>query len=324
MVMAPVVRGRKGEYGKLLRRRCGARALRACASTARCVGRRRGDRASTRSIKHDDRRSSSTAWAIETRLRRAALCATSVEGRRLALVAAGLIEVEDPRKRQRRLSTCSSPSSFACLDCGLDPRGAGAAHLLLQPPPRRLPDRCHGPRLPAEFDPELVVPDPTLSLAEGAVAALEPRNHRRLEAADRRVAEESRRSTSGSPSATLKQADAARSSSTATGSERHRSATPTASAAGAATRSASRGSSATCSAATRRPTRETNARTDRGLHGRAACPHCDGARLRPESLAVTVGGISIAEVQRALRSGRRRAWIADLEMTDDRAGRSRG
>ena len=49
----------------------------------------------------------------------------------------------------------------------LDPR-AGAADLLLQLAARRL-RALPRPRLPAGVDPELVVPDPTLSLAEGAL-----------------------------------------------------------------------------------------------------------------------------------------------------------
>ncbi len=48
------------------------------------------------------------------------------------------------------------------------------------------------------------------------------------------------------------------------------------------------------------------------------CPECDGARLRPESLAVTVGGLSIAEathqsVQAAI------AWSRGLELTETEA-----
>ena len=48
MVLAPIVRGRKGEYGKLLRRSCAPRASRASRSTASCgCSRRRSS--STRS-----------------------------------------------------------------------------------------------------------------------------------------------------------------------------------------------------------------------------------------------------------------------------------
>ena len=45
------------------------------------------------------------------------------------------------------------------------------------------------------------------------------------------------------------------------------------------------------------------------------CPDCGGARLRPESLAVKVGGISIAEYS-ALSARAAAEWIDDLEMTE--------
>ena len=45
------------------------------------------------------------------------------------------------------------------------------------------------------------------------------------------------------------------------------------------------------------------------------CPDCGGARLRPESLAVKVGGISIAEYTRMSARGAA-AWIAALELTE--------
>ena len=45
------------------------------------------------------------------------------------------------------------------------------------------------------------------------------------------------------------------------------------------------------------------------------CPDCGGARLRPESLAVKVGGISIAEYSE-LSARAAAEWIDDLEMTE--------
>ena len=46
------------------------------------------------------------------------------------------------------------------------------------------------------------------------------------------------------------------------------------------------------------------------------CPECDGARLRPESLAVTVGGLGIHEYSRALGAARRWSGSATLELTE--------
>src|SRR5438132_935513 len=45
------------------------------------------------------------------------------------------------------------------------------------------------------------------------------------------------------------------------------------------------------------------------------CPACGGARLKPEALAVRVGGKNVAEVS-ALTAGALRDWIAGLTLTD--------
>src|SRR5207237_7266354 len=45
------------------------------------------------------------------------------------------------------------------------------------------------------------------------------------------------------------------------------------------------------------------------------CPACGGARLKPEALAVKVGGKTIAEVA-GLTAGALRDWIAGLTLTD--------
>jgi excinuclease ABC subunit A len=45
------------------------------------------------------------------------------------------------------------------------------------------------------------------------------------------------------------------------------------------------------------------------------CPECNGARLRPESLAVTIGGLGIHEFTR-LSAARAIAWVEQLELSD--------
>jgi excinuclease ABC subunit A len=45
------------------------------------------------------------------------------------------------------------------------------------------------------------------------------------------------------------------------------------------------------------------------------CPECQGARLRPESLAVKVGGLGIHEFTR-MSAARAIAWVAELELSD--------
>ena len=45
------------------------------------------------------------------------------------------------------------------------------------------------------------------------------------------------------------------------------------------------------------------------------CPDCEGARLRPESLAVKIGGISIAEYS-AMSARAAAEWIDSLDLTE--------
>ena len=52
-----------------------------------------------------------------------------------------------------------------------------------------------------------------------------------------------------------------------------------------------------------------------GLMALQPCPACGGARLRPESLAVTVGGLNIYEYTQ-LSARAALEWIEDLELTD--------
>jgi excinuclease UvrABC ATPase subunit len=170
-VMAPVVRGRKGEYGKLLEQ------MRLEGySRAKVNGElRRLDEeiALDKKYKHNvsivvDR------LVMKSELRRR--LSESVEA--AAGLAAGLIEVEIVDGEQ------SEPLLFSEQFAYLDPR-AGAADLLLQLAPRRL-RALPRPRLPAGHRPRAGRPRPDPLARRGRPAALEPRHHRLLEAADRR------------------------------------------------------------------------------------------------------------------------------------------
>jgi excinuclease ABC subunit A len=48
------------------------------------------------------------------------------------------------------------------------------------------------------------------------------------------------------------------------------------------------------------------------------CPACKGARLRPESLAVQVGGTSVYDFTR-LSARRALEWLEAVELSDDRS-----
>ena len=175
MVMAPVVRGRKGEYGKLLEQ------MRLEGySRAKINGElRRLDEEIVldKKFKHDisvvvDR------LVMKTDLRRR--LSESVEA--AAGLAAGLIEVEivDGEDRAAALLRAVRLPQLRHLD----PR-AGAADLLLQLAPRRLRALPRA-RLPAGDRPRAGRPRPDPVAGRGRAAALEPRRHRLLAAADRR------------------------------------------------------------------------------------------------------------------------------------------
>src|SRR3954467_2223448 len=169
MVMAPVVRGRKGEYGKLLdqMRLEGY-------SRAKINGELRRldeDISLDKKYKHDvsvvvDR------LVMKSELRRR--LSESVEA--AAGLAAGLIEVEiiegkgaaGSKDAEHPGGTMLFSEQFACLNCGtsipeLEPR------IFSFNSPHGACDRCHGLGFQRVIDPELVVPDPTLALAEGAL-----------------------------------------------------------------------------------------------------------------------------------------------------------
>ena len=242
IVMAPVVRGRKGEYGKLLEqmRLEGYSRVKVNGELRRLDEKIELDK----KYKHDiavvvDR------LVMKTDLRRR--LSESVEA--AAGLAGGLVEVE---MVDDAAETLVFSEQFACLTCGtsipeLEPR------IFSFNSPHGACERCHGLGFQRVIDPELVVPDPTLSLGEGA---LQPWNRgisaywKRLIAA---VAEEYEVDLE-KPWSKLRKREK-EIFLYGTGGDRHQvTPTPTASVAAAHTRSASRASSTTCSAATRRPT----------------------------------------------------------------------
>jgi excinuclease ABC subunit A len=173
--------------------------------------------------------------------------------------------------------------------------------------------RCHGLGFQRVIDPELIVPDPTLSISEGA---LEPWTkaasmyHRRLLEA---VAEANGIDVD-TPWQDLPQRDRDLLLN-GTGNDRHtvsyrnrfgRRRTYTVRFDGML-RSLERRYQETDSDNTRERIE--------GLMALQPCPACGGARLRPESLAVTVGDLNIYEYTR-MSARAALAWIEDLELTD--------
>jgi excinuclease ABC subunit A len=304
MVEAPIVRGRKGEYGKLLEqmRLEGYSRVRVNGELRRLDE----EIVLDKKFKHDisvvvDR------LVMKSELRRR--LSESVEA--AAGLAAGLIEVEI-LDGEETTETMLFSEQFACLNCGtsipeLEPR------IFSFNSPHGACDRCHGLGFQRVIDPELVVPDPTLSLAEGA---LQPWNRgissywKRLIAS---VAAENGVDVdvpwsrlSGEEKAIFLHG---------TGEKRHQ--------VSYTNRFGRRRSYKVRFEGIvnnlQRRYEETDSETSRdrieSYMAEQPCPACEGARLRPESLAVKIGGLSIAEYS-DLSARAASEWIGDLELTE--------
>jgi excinuclease ABC subunit A len=302
MVMAPVVRGRKGEYGKLLEqmRLEGYSRVKVNGELLRLDEEIILDK----KYKHDvsvvvDR------LVMKTDLRRR--LSESVEA--AAGLAAGLVEVEMVGDSGE---TMLFSEQFACLECGtsipeLEPR------IFSFNSPHGACERCHGLGFQRVIDPELVVPDPTLSLAEGA---LQPWNRgvtaywRRLIAA---VADDYG-VDADKPWAKLKKSEK-EVFLYGTGGKRHQVTYTNRYGRRRSYKVRFEGIVNQLQRRYEETDSETNRERIESYMAEQPCPQCDGARLRPESLAVKVGGISIAEYT-GLSARAAGEWIAALEMTE--------
>ena len=307
MVMAPVVRGRKGEYGKLLEQMRLEGYSRAMIDGE--VRRLDEEIVLDKKYKHDvsivvDR------LVMKPDLRRR--LSESVEA--AAGIAAGLVEIElvDRKGGDDRGETMLFSEKFACLECGtsipeLEPR------IFSFNSPHGACERCHGLGFQKVIDPDLIVPDPTLSLAEGA---LQPWNRgvtaywRRLIAA---VAEENGVDVD-KPWQKLKRSER-EIFLNGTGGERHQVTYTNRFGRRRSYKVRFEGILNQLQRRYEETDSETNRERIESYMAEQPCPDCGGARLRPESLAVKVGGISIAEYS-ALSARAAAEWIDGLEMTD--------
>ena len=157
MVLAPVVRGRKGEYGKLFEE------LRAEGFTRVKVDgelrRLEEDIALDKKFKHD------ISVVIDRLVMRPDLRKRLADSIETAVPRAeGIVDIEDVDSGE--VQTFSE--RFMCLHCGtsmpeLEPR------MFSFNSPHGACERCTGLGSQMEIDPELIVPDPSLSLSEGAI-----------------------------------------------------------------------------------------------------------------------------------------------------------
>ncbi len=321
MVLAPVVRERKGEYGKLLedmRQQGYARAV-----IDGELRRLDEEIVLDKRFKHD------IAIVVDRLVMKEGLrkrLAESIEA--ASGLADGLVEVElIERSGDVEVAgalTLSGPSAgkrgevlvfsekFACLNCGtsmpeIEPR------IFSFNSPHGACERCHGLGFQRVIDPELCIPDPTLSISEGALSTW-------MGAASmyyRRLVEavcETRGIDLDTPWQDLPAADR-RILLEGTGDERHQ--ITYKNRFGRSRSYNARFEGITVGLERRYANTDSDKTRERieDLMALQPCPACDGARLRPESLAVTVGGLSIAEYTR-LSARSALDWIGSLELTE--------
>jgi excinuclease ABC subunit A len=335
MVLAPVVRGRKGEYGKLLDE------LRADGFTRVKIDDRVRmleesivlDKRYKHDIsvvvdrlvmRHDVRKR--LADSIETAVGRAdGLVELEVVGRSgeeaQEPAAQGAKGAKAPRAAAAQIVPGETPrpgtiftfsERFACPEHGpslveLEPR------IFSFNSPHGACDRCTGLGSQMEIDPELVVPDPTLSIGEGAIApwansssnyyeqvteAIADRWRVDLEAPWEELAQEHRdlflNGTNGEPVQVTYRNRYGRRRSYATRFE-------------GIVKNLERRYRETDSEWTREKIEE--------YMSLRACPVCSGARLRAESRAVLVGGTRIEDFC-ALSARRALQWLEEVELSE--------
>src|ERR671939_493358 len=157
MVLAPVIRGRKGEYGKLFDE------LRADGYTRVKVDgelrRLEEDIALDKKFKHD------IAVVVDRLMMRSDIRKRLADSIETAVgIAEGMVEIELVDSGEVRTYS----ERFACLHCGTSMPELEPRMFSFNSPHGACP-RCTGLGTQMEIDPDLSVPDPSLSLNEGAI-----------------------------------------------------------------------------------------------------------------------------------------------------------
>ena len=301
MVLAPVVRGRKGEYGKLFDELRGEGFTRVKVDGE--LRRLEEDIELDKKYKHD------IAVVVDRLVMRTDLRKRLADSIETAVgLAEGIIEIEDADTGE--VKTFSE--RFACMHCGtsmpeLEPR------MFSFNSPHGACSRCTGLGSQMEIDPQLVVPDPSLSLAEGAILpwstsasnyydqmtqAIAERYEIDLDTPWDELGEEAQDcflfGTNGDRIYVSYRNRYGRRRSYTTSFE-------------GIVPNLERRYKETDSDYTREKIEE--------YMSVVPCPECEGARLRPESLAVRVGGLGIHEVTR-MSARRAIGWFDELELSD--------
>jgi excinuclease ABC subunit A len=304
MVLAPLVRDRKGEYGKLLE------GLRADGYARVKVD---GElRTLDEEIELDKRYKHSISVVVDRLVVRPGVRKRLADSVEIAVgLGGGIVEVGTvPKDGEGELMTFSE--SFACVKCGvsmpeLEPR------IFSFNSPHGACERCTGLGSQMEIDPELIVPDASLSIDDGALAPWAASSSNYYEQITSAIAEAYDIDTTvpweklpprqrelylyGTGEDRIDVSYRNRYGRTRSYSTRFEGIIPN----------------------LERRYRETDSEAMQerieGFMAVVPCPDCEGSRLRPESRAVLVGELPIHEftafsVRRAL------AWIDEVELTD--------
>jgi excinuclease ABC subunit A len=301
MVMAPIIRGRKGEYGKLFEE------LRAEGFTRVKVDgelhRLEEEITLDKKFKHDisvvvDR----LVMRKDLRKRLADSIETAVSR------AEGIVDIEHVDGGE--VSTYSE--RFACLSCGTSMPELEPRMFSFNSPHGACP-RCMGLGSQREIDPELIVPDPSLSLNEGAILPWSTSSSNYFEQMTQAIASkwevdldvpweklpEEVRSTflEGTGDEKLYVSYTNRYGRKRSYMTSFEGIVPS----------------------LERRYRETDSEWSRqrieGYMSIRPCPKCQGSRLRPESLSVKVGGLGIHELTH-MSAHRSIKWMDELELTE--------
>ena len=312
-VLAPVVRGRKGEYTELLRELQVKGFSRARVDGVVVRLDEAGDAGSLPALKKYEKHTIEVVvdrLAVKESARRR--LTDSVEtalGLSGGVVVLDFVDLpEDDPHRERMYS-----EHLACLYDDLSFEELEPRSFSFNSPWGACPD-CTGLGTRMEVDPELVVPDPDRTLAEGAIGAVERRPRQRLLHPADRGARRRRWGSASTPPGRGCPRRPGRRCCTAT-TTRCTSGTRTGTGGSARTTPTSRARSPTSSGGT--PRRRA---TPAGSGSPGSCARCParpatGARLKPVSLAVTVDGRSIAEFC-ALPIGELAKLLLALELSD--------
>ncbi|MBI3928141.1 MAG: excinuclease ABC subunit UvrA [Armatimonadetes bacterium] len=291
MLLAPLVRGRKGEYRKLFRQVCESGFTR-----VRVNGEIR--RVDEEEITLERYRQHTIEAVVDRLVVRPGIRSRLADSLETALALSGgtVLAVEIDAEREHLFS-----QHLACVDCNLSFEELAPRLFSFNSPYGACPT-CMGLGFLPELDPALVIPDPQLSVSEGAIApwgkpVFSMRHHPRSSGFWRRVGRAARSHRIDLDRAWSDLAEQARQLLLFGDGDAFEGALPT----------------------LQRLYTETESEYFRGeiekYMSDRPCPACHGARLKPEALAVRLADRNIGDFTR-LPVREALAWIERLELTE--------